>query len=116
MQGGDNVIEICKNDSINDEGNEEETPKKDMEEKSEQKETQNTDEVKGKDTNETEMNSDENINKEDNKSEESLDIGDGRMNLEAQKEIRKNKSIIEAESAEETPNKDTEERSEEKEK
>ena len=39
------MIEIRKNDSINDEGNVEETPKKDTEEKSEQKETQNTDEV-----------------------------------------------------------------------
>ena len=70
VQGGDNVIEIHKNESIIDEGNEEETPKKDTEEKSELNETQNTDEVKGKDTNKTEMNSDENVYKEDNKSKE----------------------------------------------
>ena len=68
VHGSDNVIEIRKNKSIIDEGNEEETPKKDTEEKSELKETQNTDEVKGKDTNKTEMNSDEKVYKEDNKS------------------------------------------------
>ena len=42
------MIEIRKNESIIDEGNEEETPKKDTEERSELKETQNTDEVQGK--------------------------------------------------------------------
>ena len=36
------------------------------------------------------------VNKDDNKSEETVDIAAWRMNLEAQKEICKNESIIKA--------------------